>query len=48
MHYFHLTDNDTRLTWMSKDNKNRSVRLTDVEEVLPLMGSPLFEYRISP
>ncbi len=35
VHYFHLTDADTYLTWMSKDTKNRSVRLRDVENVLP-------------
>ena len=33
VHYFHLTDADTCLTWMSKDTKNRSVRLRDVENV---------------
>lgn len=33
VHYFHLMDGDTRLTWMSKDSKSRSVRLRNVEEV---------------
>jgi len=33
VHYFHLTDADTRLTWMSKDTKNRSVRLPEIENV---------------
>lgn len=33
MHLFHITENDTRLTWMSKDNRNRSVSIKDVKNV---------------
>ena len=33
VHYFHLTDADSCLTWMSKDTKNRGVRLRVIENV---------------
>lgn len=33
VHYFHLTDADTKLTWMSKDSRNRSVDLNTIKEV---------------
>ena len=33
VHYFHLTDADACLTWMSKDTKNRSIRLREIENV---------------
>jgi hypothetical protein len=33
VHLFHITDNDTRLTWMSKDNRNRSISVTDIKNV---------------
>lgn len=33
VHLFHITENDTRLTWMSKDNRNRSISIKDVKNV---------------
>lgn len=33
VHLFHVTENDTRLTWMSKDNRNRSISIQDVKDV---------------
>jgi hypothetical protein len=33
VHLFHITDNDTRLTWMSKDNRNRSINVNDIKNV---------------
>ena len=36
VHLFHITDNDTRLTWMSKDNRNRSINVNDIKNVRTL------------
>lgn len=33
-HLFHMTGNDSLLTWMSKDSTNKSVSISSLEEVL--------------
>ena len=38
VHLFHITDNDTRLTWMSKDNRNRSINIKDIKNVRTCMS----------
>lgn len=38
MHLFHVTENDTRLTWMSKDNRNRSIPIKDIKDVRAILS----------